>query len=166
MPHILVVCTANICRSPVGEALIRDRLHKRGLPDWTVSSAGTWALQRRGASRYSVEVMEEAGLDITQHIARMIDADAMRRADLVLCMETGHAEALRVEFPQEAHKVFLMSEMIGYWYSIQDPYGSERPAYEQMAAELTSIIDMGLDRIIELAELNADAGERPATSPQ
>ncbi len=155
MPHILVVCTANICRSPVGEALIRDRLLQRGLTSWTVSSAGTWALQQRGASRYSVQMMQEVGLDITQHVARMIDAADMQRADLVLCMETGHAEALRVEFPQDAHKVFLMSEMIGYPYSIQDPYGSELPAYKQMAQELTSIVDSGLDRMIELAEQNA-----------
>ena len=43
MAHIMVVCTANICRSPVAETLLRDRLEKEGLADWEVSSAGTWA---------------------------------------------------------------------------------------------------------------------------
>lgn len=155
MPHILVVCTANICRSPVGEALIRDRLRQRGLTDWTVSSAGTWAMQKRGASRNSVLVMQQAGLDITRHMAHMIDENDMRRADLVLCMEVGHAEALRAEFPADAHKVFLMTEMLGRSYSISDPYGRSLPAYEQMAQELTTIVDRGMDRIIELAEANA-----------
>ena len=61
MARILVICTANICRSPVAAALLRDRLRQRGLGDWTVSSAGTWAMEPRGASRYSVDVVQPGG---------------------------------------------------------------------------------------------------------
>ena len=43
-------------------------------------------------------------------------------------MEDGHAEALRAEFPAQAHKVFMLTEMIGRNYNIPDPYGG--PAYE------------------------------------
>ncbi len=154
MPHILVVCTANICRSPVGEALIRDRLQKRGLTDWTVSSAGTWAMRQRGASRNSVIVMERQGLDISNHVSRMITDEDMRKANLVLCMEAGHAEALRAEFYGDADKVFLFSEMVGSSYSVSDPYGSALPNYERMAKELTDIVDRGMDRIVELVEAN------------
>jgi len=151
MPHILVICTANICRSPVVEAVLRDRLHKKGLPDWTVSSAGTWAIVSRRASQFSEELMAEQGLDISNHQARMVDADRLKTADLVLCMEKGHVEALKVEFRQHAHKIHLLSQMAGYRYSISDPYGGPMTAYRDMVREVTRLIEAGLPRIIELA---------------
>lgn len=120
-----------------------------------MSSAGTWAQVKRGASQNSVLVMAQAGLDIKDHVARMIEEAHVAEADLVLCMEMGHAEALRAEFPAHAHKVYLLSEMVGRGYSINDPYGGPYAAYERMAAELTDIIDTGMDRIVELAESNA-----------
>lgn len=155
MAHILVVCTANICRSPVGEALLRDRLQKRGLVNWTVSSAGTWAHWVRGASQFSVELMAEQGLDISGHRARMIDESLLAQADLILCMEASHLEALQIEFPAYADKIYLFSEMIGLRFSVDDPYGEPLHRYQQMADELTTLVDDGLDRIIELADTNA-----------
>lgn len=152
MAHILVVCTANICRSPVAEALLRDRLTKRGLENWTVSSAGTWALARRGAAHNSQVVMAQYGLDISHHIARMIEPSDLQRADLVLCMEEGHVEALMAEFPDEAQKIYPITAMAGPPYSVKDPYGGSLIEYQHMSAELASIIDRGMDRIIELAK--------------
>ncbi len=155
MAEILIVCTANICRSPVGEALLRDRLQKRGLSHWTVKSAGTWAQSKRGASTYSVKIMTEQGLDITGHQAEMIKLSHMKQADLILCMEAGHKEALQAEFPLYAPKVYLLSEMVGQNYSIRDPYGKSKDSYYRMVSALSRIIDEGLDTIVEKAEANA-----------
>lgn len=157
MAHILVVCTANICRSPVGAVLLRENLKKRGLTDWVVGSAGTWAQEKRSASHYSVVLMAEQGLDISDHESQLIEKRHLQETDLVLCMETGHAEALRAEFPEEAHKIFVISEMVGHGYSISDPYGRSRDAYEIMVKDLNGIIVGGLDKIIELAAANAAA---------
>jgi protein-tyrosine phosphatase len=154
MAHILIVCTANICRSPVGEALLRDRLQKRSLTQWTVSSAGTWALWLRGASQFSIDVAQQMGLDIREHRSRMIDEALLEQADLVLCMETGQVEALQVEFPSYIDKVYLLSEMAGEQYSVHDPYGEPLAMYQQMADDLSLLIDQGLERIIELAGEN------------
>ncbi|MCA9977229.1 MAG: hypothetical protein KC413_15825 [Anaerolineales bacterium] len=154
MAHILIVCTANICRSPVGEALLQDRLQKRGLSQWVVSSAGTWALWLRGASQSSIDVCEKMGLDITGHRSRMIDEKLSEQADLVLCMETGHVEALKAEFPSQANKIHLLSEMVGKSYSVPDPYGESLAQYQQMSEELSMLIDNGLERIVELAGEN------------
>jgi protein-tyrosine-phosphatase len=156
MANILIVCTANICRSPVAAALLEDRLKERGLKDWTVRSAGTWALAPREASRYSVAVMKRVGLDITAHRSRMVDESHLEQADLVLTMEDGHAEALRAEFPRHAHKVFMITEMVGQTYSIPDPYGGPMADYERMYADLSEVIDKGLNRIIYQAQTNAN----------
>lgn len=155
MAHILIVCTANICRSPVGEALLQDRLQKRGLAQWTVRSAGTWALWLRGASEFSIDVCKNMGLDISAHRSRMIDERLLEQADLVLCMEAGHVEALQTEFTDHANKIYLLSEMAGESYSVHDPYGEPLARYQQMSDELSMLIDNGLERIIELAGENA-----------
>ncbi len=140
--------------------MLRQRLQQQGNDaDWQVSSAGTWAQVKRGASRYSVQVAAERGLDITQHQAEMIEARHLQEADLVLCMEAGHVEALRAEFPPYADKIFLMSEMVGKEYNINDPYGGPLEVYQTMAQELAEIFDRGFERIVTLAE--AGAGKRP-----
>jgi len=149
--HILVICTANICRSPVAEAILRHRLQERGLEGWTVSSAGTWALAKRGAATYGIELMAEEGYDLTNHQSRMVERDHLEAADLVLCMESGHVEALKAEFPTFAQKIHLITEMVGRNYSVMDPYGQPLEKYREMITELTGLIESGLDRIVELA---------------
>lgn len=156
MARILVICTANICRSPVAAELLRDRLRKRGLRGWEVGSAGTWAMVSRPPSRHSVEVMSRHGFRIADHRATMIDEPQLAAADLVLTMEDGHAEALRAEFPAQAHKVHLLTEMIGQAYNITDPYGGPIEEYQRMYVGLVELIDAGLDRIILLAQQNAN----------
>lgn len=155
MPHVLFVCTANICRSPVAEGLLRQRLQARGLAGWQVSSAGTWAMQQRSASENSVIVMAAQGIDIRAHRAQMVSGELLAVVDLVLCMETGHAEALQVEFPDYANKIYLLTEMVGRHYSISDPYGAPLPAYKSMANEVADLIDRGLENIVVLAQQNA-----------
>jgi protein-tyrosine-phosphatase len=154
MAHILVICTANICRSPVAEAILRNRLEKNGYEGWTVSSAGTWALTKRTAAHNSQIVSAQYGLDISSHISRMVEEAYLKEADLVLCMEEGHVEALMVEFPAEAYKIYPITAMSGPTYSVKDPFGGSLLDYQVMIAELTRIIDNGFDRIIKLAEEN------------
>lgn len=156
MPHILIVCTANICRSPVGEALLRQKLQEQGLHNWKVSSAGTWAMDGRRAAEFSQQLMAEKGLDITEHRSRNIIADTLVDVDLVLCMEAGHAEALRAEFPALAHKIFMITEMRGRKYSVNDPYGGPLETYQQMVQELDEILTQGLPRIITLAQQESE----------
>lgn len=154
MPHILMVCTANICRSPVAEAVLQARAKAQGLVNWEVSSAGTWATQRRGASEFSVEVVREREkIDLSQHRARMVTAEILADSDLVLCMESGHAEALRAEFPEQASKIYMLSQMVNNRrFNISDPYGGPRYGYEQMVTQVTDLIEQGLPRMMALLQ--------------
>ena len=66
----------------------------------------------------------------------------------------GLSEALRAEFPDQAYKVCLLTEMAGPAYSVSDPYGGTREEYQRMVAEVTGLIDAGLPRIMNLALAN------------
>ncbi len=155
MPHILVICTANICRSPVVEAVLRNRLAARGLGDWEVSSAGTLALDGDPPSRFGAEVLAERGIDIHDHRSREATRDQVIMADLVLCMESAHAEALRVEVPDRREQIRLLTEMIDRDEDIADPYGGPKPWYEVMVDQVTGIIEQGLPQIVSLVEAHA-----------
>ena len=114
MPSIIFVCTANICRSPVAEALFRDWLRQR--PEagaWRVSSAGTWADEGAAASAYAIEVLAEAGLDLKSHRSRRVEREMIAAADLLLCMTRSQREALQAEFPDLAGRIQLLTAMAG-----------------------------------------------------
>ena len=152
MPRVLFVCTGNICRSPTAEALLRHRLEQEGLKDWEVESAGTWTMGGRAASRYAVQLMATRGLDLTAHRSRAVNRHIIEQADLVLTMTQGHAEALRLEFPDQAAKIYLLSEMgNGRRYDIDDPYGGSLVEYQDCVKEIADLVDAGFDRIRSLA---------------
>jgi protein-tyrosine-phosphatase len=151
--RVLFVCTANICRSPMAAALFHLRLQKvrQDWQDWQVESAGTWATNGKTASKNSQVVMTRRGLDIRGHRSRTVTAEMLADSDLILTMEPGHKEALSLEFPFAAPRIFLLNEMIGTADSIVDPYGGTLQEYEATASLMESIIEKGMDRILSLA---------------
>jgi protein-tyrosine-phosphatase len=153
MGTILVVCTGNLCRSPMAAALLQARLEQdEQREDWLVISAGTWAPDGRPASAHAIAEMMERGLDIAAHRSKNVDEAALGHADLVLVMTRNHAEALSVVFPQQTGKVYLLSSMARETYDIPDPYGGTRLEYAEVARELERLIEAGYDRIVTLAE--------------
>ncbi|NJN53411.1 MAG: low molecular weight phosphotyrosine protein phosphatase [Anaerolineae bacterium] len=150
------MCTANICRSPVAAALLEQKLVAHGRIHWTVQSAGTWATSTRGPARFSTQLMAERDIDISRHRAQMVNDELMTQADLILCMETGHVEALKIEFPHLRERIFTLSEMTDRPYSIADPYGGPKEEYQKMVEEVEHLIHTGFARIVSLAERNAD----------
>jgi protein-tyrosine phosphatase len=152
MPTIVFVCTANICRSPVAEALFADWLRKEAIAgEWRVESAGTWAEAGAPAASYSREVLQPLGLDLAAHRARRVDRQLVESADLMLCMTRSHCEALRVEFPDRAGHIQLLSAMAGRDYDVPDPYGGPREGYVRMVAEIRQLIEAGGHEITRLA---------------
>lgn len=154
MPKIVIVCTANVCRSPVGEALMRERLEELGFEGWEVGSAGTWAYPGQSAAKFSTQLMAKKGLDIQNHASQIINEELLDETDLALCMEIGHVEALHAEFPSHRYKIFLLTEMSERNYSVRDPYGGPLESYEEMVQEVAMLIDEGMTRIVELALAN------------
>jgi protein-tyrosine-phosphatase len=161
MPSILIVCTANICRSPMAEVLLRRKLEAEEVPGtWRVSSAGTWAEDGYPASEHGVRVMAERGLDTSEHRSRSVTEAMLQSADLVLTMTAAHAESLRAEFPAYGFKVHRLTEMAAMPYDVADPYGGALSEYRRTADELAYLIEKGLARIVALARENSKSAGR------
>ncbi|MEJ5312740.1 low molecular weight protein arginine phosphatase [Anaerolinea thermophila] len=158
MPAVLFVCTANICRSPMAAALFLARLNSNGLhpEQWLVDSAGTWAYDGQAASQNAILAMEKRGLNIRAHRSKTVSSYLLEMFDLILVMEPGHKEALQVEFPHLASRIYLLSEMAGESLPVEDPYGASLEEYEKTAAELDSLIERGLARILSLAGFDSE----------
>jgi len=110
MASVLVVCTGNVCRSPIAEGMLRAALIARlgeGAP--VVSSTGTMGWEGSGADPSSVLAAAERGVDISGHRAREVRPEDAFGADLVLAMAREHADAMRNLVPK---RTFTLKEIV------------------------------------------------------
>ena len=151
MSMILFVCTGNLCRSPMGAGLQRQRLAREGLDkQHRVSSTGVWAVDGHPASAHAITVMAERGIDITDHIAHTISADDVAEAALILVMSREHDQAIQNTWPQYDWKIHRLSEMTGKRKNVFDPYGGPIEEYRACADLISDYIDQGFQHILEL----------------
>ena len=122
------------------------------LAGWQVESAGTWTIPGQPAASYTLQVLQHRGIDIYDHRSRSVNRELLAQFNLILTMEAGHKEALKVEFPAIADRVYMVSEMIGEHYDISDPIGEPYGEFERTAEELEMIFEKGSDRIYKLAQ--------------
>lgn len=123
LSRILVLCTGNICRSPMGVALLGRALGNR----FQVESAGLSALSGHAADPSAVQVMSDAGMDIRTHRARQVDDSLLRAADLILVMDGGQKSETESQWPWTRGKVFRF----GHWENqdVDDPYRRPTAAF-------------------------------------
>jgi len=155
LKRVLIVCTGNVCRSPMAMGLLRQRLAQDGLDtEVSVSSAGVYGLDGSTASKPGVDVLAERGIDISEHRARTVDRKEIADADLVLVMEEAQRRTLFYTYPEQLHKIFLLSEMSGDYRDIKDPYRRPKEEYVRCADELTKLIEDGYATILKRLGVN------------
>ena len=129
MMHILVVCTANICRSPTGEAVVRKLLVDAGLDaEIMVDSAGTHGRADAPPDVRSRLLAEGKGYDLGGIRSRPLEMRDYAMFDLILAMDRKHYVDMRHDCPMEHRdkvKLFLdfTPGMVGK--SVPDPYRGE-----------------------------------------
>ncbi|GAC1355895.1 MAG: hypothetical protein NVSMB42_14460 [Herpetosiphon sp.] len=125
--------------------------------NWHVESAGTWARDGLPAARRAGTLMREWGLTLDQHRSQSVTEQLLRSADIILVMEAGHREALRIEFPTVADRVFLLSELIDRSFDIPDPINGSAEDMADTAIEIDTLLTHGFARLLELANRPSDS---------
>ncbi|HWI55048.1 MAG TPA: low molecular weight protein arginine phosphatase, partial [Desulfobacteria bacterium] len=149
--RIVFVCTGNTCRSSMAEALAKSwfNSHVPERTDIECISAGIAAFPGSPASTQAIQVMQDGGLDLTGHRAKLFSADLMENSDLVLTMTSGHKHVLIETFPEAAGKVFTLAEFAdNSKRDISDPFAQSVGEYRKCAGEIAAFLDKALPRIL------------------
>lgn len=123
---ILVICTGNICRSPIAERILR-----KNLPELKIDSAGTGALVGKPADDSAIAVSRKYMLDLDGHKGTQVTSLLTKNYDLILVMEKQHIEQLSKIAPEARGKTMLL----GHWLAgkeIPDPYRKSEEAFESV----------------------------------
>lgn len=133
--HVVFVCTGNTCRSPMAEAIFKEKTENH-----TASSAGLSVLFPTPAAENAVRVMQERGIDISAHRASQLTETVVREADLILTMTEGHRKLLVTLFPAAKEKTHTLASFAGAEDDVQDPFGGSPETYRACADQLAQLI--------------------------
>jgi protein-tyrosine phosphatase len=138
--RILFVCSGNICRSPLAEAIFRSLADEAGLTkQFVIDSAGTHGFhQGEKADPRTRRVGRNHGLDVDS-IARKVEDEDFDKFDLIVAMDRGHRSELKARAGSgRTASIRLMREFdpAARDQDVADPYYGGEEGFENMYAVL------------------------------
>ena len=172
--RVCVICSGNICRSPMGEVILRSMLGSAGLGERVVvDSAGTGGWHEGdGADPRTVVALHEHGYDGTHHRAREFRPEWFGDRDLIVVADEGHLRDLRDWAPDAdaSAKVRLMREfdhtaVESGTLEVDDPYFGGAGEFDRCLTEVEGscrgLVDHIRVQLDELSERSEPASNRP-----
>ncbi|MBC2681169.1 low molecular weight protein-tyrosine-phosphatase [Corynebacterium anserum] len=152
--QITVVCTGNICRSPMGDVMLNKALKEQGIPDVVVNSCGLggWHVGDSADPR-AVRELQSCGYDGTRHVAAQIGDDHLE-ADAFLAMDRGHVRGLS-RLGVDPAKIYLFrafdpavfdaaADSAGFHSlrapEVADPYYDDAAAFTTVARQIEAAV--------------------------
>lgn len=143
---VLVVCHGNICRSPMGEFILKDKLKKRGL-SWEVASlAGSREEEGNPIYPPAKATMRKHNIPFTEHYARKMTKADYAYYDEILVMDRENIWLLNRIVEDTEHKIHLIMSYTSRGGEVADPW------YTGDFEETYRDLDEGLDAFIEAME--------------
>lgn len=143
---VFFVCTGNTCRSPMAEAILKQK----GLENIKVKSAGIYAMDGAEMSFNAQEILNEHDIP-HQHFSKQITHEDVEWADVILTMTHAHKQAILNEFEQSYGKIYTLTEFAeqSNLGDVMDPYGGSLQVYRYTFEQLNQLIDQSIDRLRE-----------------
>ena len=146
---ILMVCLGNICRSPLAEGILREKI-KKAVLDWEVDSAGTNGFFVGESPHYlSQRVAKKKGIDISKQKCRKFAAEDFDRFDKIYAMSADVINEIKLISGQkyDATKVDLLlnASFPGQNKDIPDPWYGPVAAY----FEAFDLIDNACEALVK-----------------
>jgi protein-tyrosine phosphatase len=142
--RILCVCTANICRSPMTELLLRTGLQQRlGTAAEVVSieSAGVQAREGQPIAEHAADLLAERGINAGDFRSRELTPELVMGADLVLCASREHKSTVIAMEPSARRTTFTVREFA--WLLAEEPVPTGEP---DVSARLRQLVTVALGR--------------------
>lgn len=153
-PRILLVCKANLCRSTMAEALLKAKLHQRGMARaYRVDSAGTQVgIRGRKPDARTVKVLTKKGVSVAGIKSRGITSKDFLRCDYILAMDQEVYTELEQRSP--ANAVARLAKVLDYSQvdtggDVPDPYFGNGAGFEVVADRLEVGLDGFIDSVLQ-----------------
>lgn len=141
---VLVVCTANICRSPMAAGLLQHAFAAQPEPlrSLKVESAGVAARRGERVSENSVIALKKVGIDISQHVSQPLTQELLDRSAVVICMTESHRAMIQLQADPPPKHLYLFREFMPQKgdKEVPDPYGGPLRIYELCRDEMVEAI--------------------------
>ncbi len=148
-PHLLFVCTANLCRSPLAEGLCRSLTENLG---WKISSAGFFVDDPTPPVPEVLAILHAHGLDTSQFKRNPMEKRLVGRASHIFVMTEMHLSTLWRQFPRTktcSYLITAFSTLPEYRnQDVPDPMGNDVEAFE----ETYHIFEDALPRLIKFVK--------------
>jgi len=148
---VLFVCTANVTRSPVAEALFK-RLANASGEKWKVASAGTGTVRGVPPNPVISFIMFQRGFPIRDHRSRPVKRSLLDRFYWIIVMERTHREKLLKLDPEAGERIHVLRQFGCEEPLLEpdmpDPTGKDVDDYR----ELFDILDQEIPRILRVLQ--------------
>ena len=155
--NILFVCSGNVCRSPMAEGILKNKIPNIIKNKIKVFSAGTNTVIGMRVSAFAEEVAKKYNVNISSHKSKQLNEEMITKSDFIFIMSQDHIDFFRKRFLKYMDKVYPLkkfenAEPQNANSDIIDPVGGNIDSYEKIFLEINGEIERILPKLIEIAK--------------